>query len=340
MKVLFVCSGNSQFYNVASFIKSQGDSLEEEGIDLSYFLVEGKGAKNYIKNVGRLRKFLKEKAYDFDVIHAHYSFCGWVAVLASGRLPVVLSLMGDDAVGTFRGENKITMKSRVLKFLAWAIQPFVQAIISKSPNLESVVYRKKVSYIIPNGVKLDRFDATAGDFREELGLDPNKKYVLFLGNPADLNKNAALAEEAVKLLNRPDTELLTPFRVPHDKVAKYLNSADAFVMCSFSEGSPNVLKEAMACNCPLVATNVGDAAWVVGDTPGCYVSSHDPREFAKQLTKALDFAERVGRTKGYDRLLELGLDAPTIARRIISIYHKMLGDKLPSAAAKHEKITV
>lgn len=225
-------------------------------------------------------------------------------------------------------------------FLAWGIQPFVQAIISKSPNLEAAVYRKKISHIIPNGVKLDRFEATEGDYREELGLDADKKYVLFLGNPADPNKNAALAEAAVKSLNRPDVILLKPFRVPHDKVAKYLHAADVFVMCSFSEGSPNVVKEAMACNCPLVATNVGDVAWVVGDTPGCYVSSHDPQDFALHLAKAFQFAATSRRTKGYERLVELGLDASTIARRLISVYREVLGDKTPTTTAKHEKVAV
>lgn len=321
MKVLFVVSGNNKHYDVAPFIKSQGDSLVAEGIELSYFGIKGKGL-NYLKNVGPLKKHLRENQY--DVIHAHYSFCGWVAVLTGTRLPIVLSLMGDDATGTFAGDNKIRLKSRILQFLAWAIQPFVDAIISKSPNIESFVYTKNKSHLIPNGVRLDQFAIEKKGYREKLGLSPDKKYVLFLGNKADRNKNYALAEAATQLLDRPDVELINPFRITHDQVVEYLNSVDVFVLCSFSEGSPNVVKEAMALNCPVVVTNVGDTAWVVGDTEGCYVGSFDPADFAKKISLALQFAEKKGRTKGRDRLVELGLDARQIAFRIIGVYKQLL----------------
>lgn len=329
MRVLFVCSGNSQYYDVASFIRSQGDSLQEKGIEVSYFLVRGRGARNYMKSVGRLREYLKNNK--FDLIHAHYSFCGWVAVLGGRGHSIVLSLMGDDAVGTPGPDGSITLRSRLLASLAYGIQPFVSAIISKSPNLERVVYRKDVSYLLPNGVQLERFRAYEGGCREELGLDANKRYVLFLGNTQDPNKNYALAASAVNLLNRPDVELINPFPIPHETVVKYLNSADVFVLCSFSEGSPNVVKEAMACGCPLVATDVGDVAWLAGDTPGCYVSNFEPRVFAEKLSQALDYAVKHGRTAGRERLLTLGLDAGTTADKLIDIYRKVL---------KHEAVAV
>ncbi len=327
MKVLFVCSGNSQFYKVAPFIKSQGDSLEDEGIDLTYFLVEGKGLWNYLKNAGRLRKFLKQHDYNFDIIHAHYSLCGWVAVLAFPEIPIVLSLMGDDAVGSFKRKGKITLKSRVMKLFVWTIQPFVKAIISKSPNLERVVYRKKISYLIPNGIDLEKFKFHDNGWRDELGLQRNKKYVLFLANPEDRNKNFALARDAVKILNRPDVELINVYNAPHKEVVKYLNAVNVFVLCSFSEGSPNVVKEAMTCGCPLVATNVGDVSWVTGDTPGCYISSYDVNEFSQHINKAIEFSDLYGRTEGRERILELGLDTKKIAHKIISIYNIVSGNQ-------------
>lgn len=322
MKVLFVVSGNNKYYDVAPFIKSQGDSLVAEGIDLSYFGVKGRGAMNYLKNVGRLRKHLRENQY--DLIHAHYSFCGWVAVLTGTRLPIVLSLMGDDATGTFSGKNRIRLKSRLLLALAWFIQLFVDGIISKSPNIESFVYRKKISHLIPNGVRLDQFKIEPNGYREKLGLRKDKQYVLFLGNKADDNKNYQLAADATQLIDRPNVELINPFRIDHDQVVEYLNSADVFVLCSFSEGSPNVVKEAMACNCPVVVTDVGDTAWVVGNTDGCYVGSFEPAGFAEKITLALDFARVKGRTKGRERLVELGLDAQQIASRIIDVYRSLV----------------
>lgn len=327
MKVLFVVSGNNQYYDVAPFIRSQGDSLAQEGVDISYFAIQGKGLFNYLKNVMPLRKYLKNNPV--DVIHAHYSLCGWVAVLAAGRIPVVMSFMGDDLFGSHVGLNQMNFKSRLITYLSKAIQPFVQAIICKSPKMLEAVSRKSIAHLVPNGVRLEQFKLYDKGLRKELGLDKNKKYVLFLADPSDNNKNVALVEAALEILNLPDVELLIRYKVSHDAVVKYLNVADVFTLCSFSEGSPNVVKEAMACNCPMVVTNAGDAAWVVSDTPGCYVSpSYEPEDFAKKLRLALQFAEKHGRTTGRERLLALGLDAKSIAGKVTGIYVTLLNNKL------------
>lgn len=326
MKILFVFSGNSKQFPISPFTKAQADSLRDRGIEVDYFPIVGKGGLNYLKNVQPLRQHLRKNRY--DLIHAHYSLCGWVAVLAAlGSIPVVLSLMGDDAQGTFTGNRKVDFKSRYLILLTRLIQPFVQAIISKSTNLEAAVWRKSISRVIPNGVRLDQFQLYEGGCRAALGLDPEKKYVLFLGNPTDSNKNFALVQSAAQLLNNPNLELLNPYPVTHDKVVQYLNSADVFVLCSFGEGSPNVVKEAMSCNCPMVVTPAGDAAWVVADTKGCYVSTYDSRDFAEKLDEALAFASTNGRTKGRDRILALGLDAGSVAQQLERVYQKVLNYK-------------
>ncbi|MBX2874352.1 MAG: glycosyltransferase family 4 protein [Saprospiraceae bacterium] len=330
MKVLFVCSGNSKFYDVAPFIRSQGDSLEKEGVEVAYFSVLGRGALNYLKNVSRLRKFIKEN--DFDVIHAHYSFCGWVAVLAFSGLPLILSLMGDDAVGTPDADGRLTFKSRVLMALSYAVQPFVTAIISKSPNIEETVYRKKVSYLIPNGVRLDQFAFNPEGYRAELKMKDDTQYVAFMGNPTDPNKNIALVQEALKYVKRKNVELVAPYPVSHDTVVKYLNSADVFTLCSFSEGSPNIVKEAMSCNRPMVVTPAGDAAWIVEETEGCFVGQYDPKDFGEKLNQALDYAAAHKLTAGRERVLELELDAVSVARKIIDLYYKVSGKEKFSAS--------
>lgn len=332
MKVLFVVSGNNQYYDVAPFIRSQGDSLAQEGVDVSYFPIIGKGMFNYLKNVIPLRRHLL--ANPVDVIHAHYSLCGWVAVLAAVNIPVVMSFMGDDIFGSHVGLKKMKLKSRLLTFLSKAIQPFVNAIICKAPHMVDAIARKSVTHLIPNGVRLEQFKLYDKGLRKELGLEKDKKYVLFLGDPSDHNKNVALVEAALEILNLPDVELLIRYKVSHDAVVKYLNAADVFTLCSFSEGSPNVVKEAMACNCPMVVTNAGDAAWVVGDTPGCHVSpSYEPEDFAQKLRLSLQYSEKSGRTQGRERLLALGLDASSIARKVIDIYEQVSGQKLQRKAA-------
>jgi len=333
MKVLFVVSGNNQYYDVAPFIKSQGDSLAQEGVEVSYFPILGKGLLNYLKNAIPLRKHLKNNPV--DVIHAHYALCGWVAVLASlGRIPVVLSYMGDDLFGSYTSKNKRSFKSWVLILLGKAAQPFLSGIICKSQKMADAIARKSICHIVPNGVRLEQFKLYDKGLRKELGLEKDKKYVLFLADPSDHNKNVALVESALEILNLPDVELLIRYKVSHDAVVKYLNVADVFVLCSFSEGSPNVVKEAMACNCPMVVTDAGDAAWVAGDTPGCYVSpSYEPEDFAKKLSLALQYAEKQGRTQGRERLMTLGLDAKSIAGKVIAIYEQVQKKQLITSKA-------
>ncbi len=322
MKVLFVVSGNSAFYKIAPFIKSQGESIQEEGIDLSYFLIMGKGWLNYYKNIGKLAEFLAENPV--DLLHAHYSLCGLVAILAAGKLPVVLSLMGSDTQRKFSGSLLTRLRGKMFYYITVLVQFFVKAIIYKSPNLEKAVYRKKIAHLVPNGVNLEKFTIARESHREEMGFKSDRKYVLFLGNPTDHNKNYRLVESAIPLLKRKDVTLINRYNIPHNEVIKYLNAVDVVALCSFSEGSPNVVKEAMSCGCPIVATNVGDVAWVMGDTPGCYIASFESQDFAGKLEEALHFTETHEHTLGRERILELGLDTQTVAQKVIGIYEKVL----------------
>ena len=270
MKVLFVSSGNLKDFNITPFIKSQGDSLEEQGITMDYFQILGKGILGYLKSTKKLRLYLKKNR--FDLIHAHYTLSGWTSVLAVPKVPIVLSLMGSDAYGEYSGPGKIVLKSRFLTLLTFLIQPFVDAIISKSKHIATFVYRKRISHIIPNGIQLEHFKLYPPKIKKELGLNLEKNHVLFLGDKKYKRKNFTLAESAFRLLKSKNIELLAPYPVSYDQVVKYLNAVDVFLMTAFMEGSPNVVKEAMACNCPIVATDVGDAGWVMGETEGCYLT--------------------------------------------------------------------
>lgn len=322
MKVLFVASGNSKNFEMSPFIKAQGETLINEGIEVEFFSVVGKGLTGYLRSARKLNAFLKGRKY--DIIHAHYMLCGWVAVLSRPKTPIVLSLMGDDAYGTYYKPYRVSLKSRYLTLLTLLIQPFLKGIIAKSRNILKYVYRKKITSIIPNGVRLEQFKDYNKGFREELCLDPHKKYILFLADTSDPNKNFALLKQAHELLCDENIGLITPYPKPHDQIVKYLWSADVFVLPSFAEGSANVLKEAMACNCPLVATNAGDAWWVIGDTPGCFAAGYTPEDFSEKLKMALSFAEVNKRTKGRQRLIDLGLDASLVARKVIAVYNKTL----------------
>jgi len=318
LKVLFISSGNDKFFKIVPFIASQAQSLRENGVEVDSFLIQKKGAWGYFLNIFKLRKFLKENKY--DILHAHYILSAWVTVLTLSKTPIVVSLMGDDAYGTYTGYKRVNFSSLYLPFLTLLIQPFVNGIISKSKNIEKFVYRKKISFIIPNGVKIEDFILPRENCRKELGLMPGKKYILFLGDKNNIRKNFRLVKTSINQLADANAELLSPYPVKHEQVAKYLNAVDVFLFTSFSEGSPNAVKEAMACNCPIVATDVGDVKWLLGQLDGHYLVSFNPQDVVEKLKAALKFSQSFGRTKGRDRLISLGLNIEFTAKRVIEIY--------------------
>ena len=143
MKVLFVSSGNSEFFEIAPFIKSQGESLSDLGIEMDYFTIKGKGFRGYLRNISRLKKYVKTT--NPDILHAHYSLTGWVACFAAPDKPRVLSLMGSDT----HGGNIRKSFQWIMSLQLFLIQFFFPVIIVKSANLSRVLWaRKKIKLIL------------------------------------------------------------------------------------------------------------------------------------------------------------------------------------------------
>ncbi len=328
MRILFVCSGNSVF-GVSPIIKTQKESIEcsKDGklykVTIDYFPITGQGLINYLKHIPKLRNHLKFKNY--DIIHAHYGLTGIISVLAKKNQGLVVSFMGDDILGSRRPDGSISSISRIIacinKFFARRFYNF-SIVKSREMLIELNITN---SSVIPNGVNLDRFKPIdRKDARSKLGIPDNQKLLLFLSRPERAEKNYSLAKKAVQLVNDENVQLLTITNIPPDELVYFYNAADVLLLTSYHEGSPNVIKEAMACNCPIVSTHVGDVEWVIGNTEGCYLASFDPVDFAEKIKLALKFSSLKGKTKGRDRIIELGLDSETIAQRIIGVYHRVI----------------
>ena len=325
MRILFITSGNSKKFKIMPFIKVQGQSLAKEGIDVKYFTINGKGIEGYLSSGLRLKKYLKKNK--FDIIHAHYTLSGWSALIGitgTCNTPLVLSLMGSDTYGEFIDKNKIKFSSRLNTILTYLIQPFVDRIISKSKNINKFVYLKNKSHIILNEIILNKFYPANNSFRSELKLDNNKKYILFLGDKTNIRKNYYLAARSVQYINDPDVKLIAPYPITHIEVYKYINSVDVLLLTSFAEGSPNTIKEAMACNCPIVSTKVGDVNYLLNGLDGCYIADFDIRDLAHKIKKAINFSINYSGTKGRQRLIKLGLDSESVAKKLITIYNQIL----------------
>jgi glycosyltransferase involved in cell wall biosynthesis len=303
MKILIVASGN---HNSSSpFITEQVNNLIARGISIEYYLIKGKGLFGYLRNLKNLNR--KIKIYQPNLIHAHYGFSGLLANFQR-KIPVVVTYHGSDV-----NQNLY----RPIIYLSVLLS---KTNIYVSERLADIVKVKKKSLVIPCGTDLQIFKPTdKTKARGNMGLDLHKKYILFSSHFKNTVKNAQLAFQVMNILKNR-AELIELKNYSRDQVANLFNAVDIAIMTSFTEGSPQFIKEAMACNCPIVSTNVGDVKLVMGNTDGCYLASYDPWDFANKTNMALDFAEKKGRTDGRKRILELGLESETVIKKIIDVY--------------------
>jgi glycosyltransferase involved in cell wall biosynthesis len=307
MRVLVVCSGNHS--RISPFIFEQMDTLSQLGIEVSLFQIKSKGIFGYLSNIKSLTEAIEE--IKPDLIHGHYGFSGFISVMQLKK-PVVITYHGSD----------------VNEWLARPVSFFASRLARANIFVSKVLEKKLVlskGTVIPCGVDIHFFTQMhKTDALTSLGINQDKKYVLFSSAFSYSVKNYPLAKSSIDILNDPSIELIELKNYTRQEVVMLLNACEAVLLTSFNEGSPQVIKEAMACNCPIVSTDVGDVKWVIGDMDGCYIASFDPNDFAGKLRLALAFAQKHGRTTGRQRIIELGLDSESIAKRIIEVYNKVL----------------
>ena len=303
MKVLIVASGNSAV--ISPFVKEQGDSLEELGLDIDYFLIKGKGITGYLKNYFNLNRLIKTNTY--DIIHAHYGLSGLLATFQS-HVPVVITFHGSDV--------NLNRTNFYLSFLASRLSDaniFVHESLSKKLSL----YSDKAE-IIPCGVNLNLFkpiDKLAS--RDKLGLDHNYNYVLFSSSFNNKIKNAALAKLA--LSNFENIILLEMKGYSREEVHLLMNAVDILIVTSHSETGPLVVKEALACNCPIVSTDVGDVKELANGTKNCYIVEYDAKQIEQRIRDILSSNKK---SDGRAAVKHISLEK--IATDVYSVYKRVL----------------
>ncbi|MFO7526785.1 MAG: glycosyltransferase, partial [Ignavibacteriaceae bacterium] len=180
----------------------------------------------------------------------------------------------------------------------------------------------KNNAVIPCGLNFDIFyPMSKNSAREKSGLDKDNRYALFSSRFENKVKNYSLAKKALEKID-PKIELIELKDKTREEVNLLLNACDLFLLTSTSEGSPQIIKEAMACNCPIVATDVGDIKRVISETDGCYLTSFEPEDVTEKIKLALVFN---GRTNGREKIKHF--DNILIAEKIIEIYRTVIGEK-------------
>jgi glycosyltransferase involved in cell wall biosynthesis len=301
------------------YIATQVESLMKLGIDVDVCRLEGGGIGKYIKGVAEIRKAVRSKQY--DIVHAHYMYSGWTARFAT-ILPLVVSYMGSDVYGDCNEWGKYPFFNRVLHGLFSRLLSYTATHnVAKSGALAKYLYAKTTS-IIPNGVDLHKFYPRTVAKRE-VGLKEDEQHVLFAGRPsAGGYKRYPLAEAAFELVRKsnPSAQLLTLDKKPQQEVARFLNAVDCLLLTSAHEGSPNIVKEALACNLPIVSVDVGDVAERIKEVEGCHIVSDQPTLIAEAVVRVLGRGKRL--SGGYAAVDELSL--VRVAGQVQSVYQRIL----------------
>ena len=308
MKVLIVHSGNAVAGNSEkyTFVREQGESLRALGIEVAYFAVVGKGAKGYLSNYRRLQMAIKE--FNPDLIHAHFGLCGALCVMQS-KAPVVITCHNGETLSWYG--NLIT---------SLAIQRAAHT-ICVAQHIYDKLYLKPKNYTIkPCGIEITEvMDKTIA--QQKMNLPKDKINILFGGSFSNLRKNVALANAALHIPNRDDINLIEMKGFSREQVTLLYNACDMLLLPTKSEGSPQVLKEAMAYNCPVVATDVADIAYLLDGVSNSYVTSFDPADVADKIQRVIESGER---TNGRERIMQLRLTNNEVAQTIKTIYESIL----------------
>ena len=320
MKILIV--GNNKPGHFAPFVEEQARALQKQGCEVVFFGVQGKGLMGYLRCLPALKRAIRK--HQPDLIHAHYGLSGLLANLQR-RVPVVTTYHGSDInVPAVRRFSKIAM--RLSAHNIFVSQRNVA--LALSPNGFITSRLKKRYTLLPCGVNLtDDQLLSRSEARKTLGIDDDAKVVLFAGAFANAVKDAPLAQEAVSFASNlsPIASNLTLQELrgfSRAEVNCWMCAANSLLLTSKTEGSPQVIKEAMACGCPIVSVDVGDVAERVSGVEGCYiVRTREPKDIAEALQRAITFE---GKTNGRERILEMGLSNEQVAKRLMAIYQSLV----------------
>jgi teichuronic acid biosynthesis glycosyltransferase TuaC len=307
-----------------TFIKSQADSLIAEGLDVE--IIHPKPGPVLLRYASAIiQVFLKTLTSRFDVVHGHYGQWCFIARM-QWTTPVVASFLGSDLLST-PAVNPASSKidALVLHISRWLCHR-VDAVIVKSEEMKKATLVSEGNiFIIPNGVDFELFrPIPRAEARTALGWEQDRFYVLFGNDPRIPVKNFPLALAAIECLRARglSAELVVANGLSQTTVVQYINASNALILPSLAEGSPNIVKETMACNVPVVSTDVGDVAQVIGRTRGCSVCPPDPQALAAALEQALYHS---GPTTGRSDIMHL--DRRVVAKQVIAVYEKVTSKK-------------
>ena len=330
MRVLVVTNmyPSAQYLYYWIFVQEYVDSLRKQGIHVDVFFTDAKRTRAaYLAELPALLRQIRSQEY--YILHAQHTYCVFQLSLLRPwlrrRPALVFTIHEAEAFCTAdqRDAQADFLKQFVYvkRLKRWALEA-VDRVVSVERRLSQIIgYQGSYETIAP-GVDVNLFspmDMT--ESRKILSLPEEKPIVFFPASPRerDFQKNYKLFQQSQAYWKSP-VHVLTAGAIPHEQMPLYMNAANVIVQTSRYEASPMVVKEAMACNRPMVSTDVGDVREFFGDLPGYFLCAHDPQDVADKIERALQFGKP---TRGRARVFELKLSLEQTAQKYLALYEQL-----------------
>lgn len=293
-------------------IKDQVEAMKRQcNVDIEVLHIDGPTNKlNYLK--GALKLFLLNvRKSRYELVHAHYGYSGFLALLQF-RHPVVVTFHGSDILDRVEG--------KVGRFVA----RFACAVITMSDQMKDVS-RRTDAYVIPFGVDTRIFRPfPQHEARTILGLPRDKKLILFPYNPKRREKRIDIVKEVVKQLKSMGelAELVIVYNRPREVLCQFMNACDLMVLASDHEGSPVAVREAVACDLPVVSVDVGDVRDVIDGLEACYITERTSQALAEKVKSVL---VQGARSNGSQTVKSV--DVELSAQKVYKVYEAILAHR-------------
>ncbi len=303
------------------FVERQVQALREAGLRCDVLYVRGYLSKaTYLLGMLRFLGLTVSARGRYRLAHVHAGETALIARFFMMR-PMIATYHGDDMLGHRGDDGSIPFPSKIrATAVRWHACLFT-ATITQSGEMHRRLRRwvQRHNTVIRCGVDATQFSpADRREARSQLGWDDTERIVLFAATrPHDSLKRLDLAQAAVRHAEGElgPIRLVVAENVAPDSMPVMMNAADCLLLTSMSEGSPMVVKEALLCTLPVVATDVGDVSELLAGISPSAVCRHDPSELGTALADVLK-ADR--RSNGRDHSVDI--DQSTTVDRLLGIY--------------------
>ena len=293
VKVLWTHNFNPTKTSAGVFMFKAADGLRSAGVDVD---LQYLGNLRSPTNLLKARRQIENRAEGFDLVHAQFGSACSLVTAAVRTCPKIVSIRGNDWNLHKETFGFLAGHTRLARLMTWHSLPKYDLCITVSRRMETDLRKHfgRMSFApLPAPIDLEMFKPRKKrEARDALGFpDNSERWVLFnslrLDDPV---KRYPLAARAVELARRrmSNIRLRVAHDIPYEKMPLFVAACDLILCTSETEGWPNSVKEALACDLPFVSTDVSDLGRIAAVEPSCRIVPADPAALADAICETLD----------------------------------------------------